>query len=119
MKSDVIALAYTHAGLEYAEEVTKLLEDSRATFWVQYEDKELRCFICYINSIFLDKDIIYVTDRYNKYTLEVYRLMKYLHKHSSKDIYSTIQSNHQMMAKFAKVNNGYLIGDILIFPKGE
>jgi len=117
IKLDIIMLAEYHNGKEYAQEIATLVENSIATFWVHYEEGRLRCFVCYINSIKMEMDIVYVTDRYNTYTLDTYRLMKYLHKHTNKDIYSTVISNHTMMAKFAKVNKGYLIGDLLIFPK--
>lgn len=117
MEDDIIALAYEHDGINYAEEILFILDNNIGKFWVRYEGKVLRSFVCYITDYSMLHDIVYVTDKYNTYTLDTYRLMKKIHKNSSKDIYSTITTNHTMMAKFAKANKGYLIGDTLIFPK--
>ena len=114
---DIIELAKSHAGEDYAEEIEYLLSNKDASFWVEEElPNVIRCFVCFINSKRLPYDVVYVTDKYNRYTLGTYRLMKRLHSNSRKTILSNITSNHTMMAKFAKVNNGYLIDDLLIFP---
>lgn len=114
---DILTLAFIHAGKEYVKEIRQIRDNKFCKCWVEYDDLGIRAFIMYISTPQLSKDIVYVTDRTNTYTLSTYRLMKKIHKEATKTILSTINSNHEMMRKFAVKNNGILVDNILIFTK--
>jgi len=114
---DILTLAFMHAGQDYVKEIKQIRDNKFCKCWVEYDSVGIRAFLIYISVPQLSKDIVYVTDRLNTYTLTTYRLMKKIHKESSKTILSSITSNHDMMRKFAIRNNGILVDNILIFSK--
>lgn len=114
---DIFTLAFMHAGKEYVKEIRHLKDNPYVKCWVEYDNRGIRAFLIYLTAPQLSKDIVYVTDRENTYTLNTYRLMKKIHKLSSKTILSSITSNYDMMQKFALRNNGILVDNILIFTK--
>ena len=116
---NILTLAFIHAGVGYVKEVRQARNSKYTKCWVEYDNKGIRAFILYFSAPQLSKDIVWVTDRENRYTLSTYRLMKKIHKEATKTILSSIISNIDMMGKFALKNNGILVDNILIFNKDK
>jgi len=117
--NNILTLAYLHAGKSYVKDIKQVQYSPYVRCWAEYDTKGLRAFVFHISAPYLRKDIVWVTDRNNKYTLSTYRLMKKIHKEATKDIVSNVTTNHEMMRKFALLNNGILVGDTLLFPRRE
>lgn len=117
MFKKVNALAKKHIGKSIRKELSQFRYDQYATKYFEMKGNRLDTFMMYLSAPHNSYDVVWFFNRYNKFSISAYRVMKQIHKNATRTIVTTIISNHEVLSRFAERNNGILLGDALIFIK--
>ena len=116
MYKDILDLAYEHAGEEYRKVLMYIYGDEESTIYTEYEEGKLRAFLCY-TPLPLEYDLVCVTDRYNTFTLSIWKQLSKILKNRKKEIRINSTTRHPAIQKAVEKYGGYRDEDTLIFTK--